>query len=91
VDNADNGNGRLERRVRFLVLFAAAVATVVLFAWRSQAKQDERISRNERGVAVINAKLDVMIEMIDEVRGILMAPRADTKRASWREDGEGGE
>ena len=64
-------NGSVEGRLRFLASFAAAVAAVVLFAWASQARQDEAIRRNEKNVAVLATRLDAICEKLDEIRALL--------------------
>jgi hypothetical protein len=64
-------NGTLEDTIRFLLAFAAAVAAVVVFAWTSQARQDERIRRNETAVAVIGARLESICEKLEDIRAIL--------------------
>ena len=64
-------NGSVEGRLRFLASFAAAVAAVVLFAWASQARQDEAIRRNETNVAVLATRLGAICEKLDDIREIL--------------------
>ena len=64
-------NGLLEGRLRFLASFAAGVAAVVLFAWASQARQDDAIRRNERNVAVLATRLDAICEKLDDIRSLL--------------------
>lgn len=63
------GNGWLRDRLRFLASFGAAVAVavaaVIIFAWASQARQDDRIARNARDVAVLKARLDDRLDGID--------------------------
>ena len=66
--------------VRFLVSFAAAVAAVVAFAWASQARQDEAIRRNEKAIAVIDARLEAISEKLDDIRTLLSAERASGGR-----------
>jgi hypothetical protein len=66
--------------VRFLVSFAAAVAAVVAFAWASQARQDEAIRRNEKAIAVIDARLEAISEKLDDIRALLSAERASLGR-----------
>jgi len=66
--------------VRFLVSFAAAVAAVVIFAWASQARQDEVIRRNEKAIAVIDARLEAISEKLDDIRALLSAERASLGR-----------
>lgn len=65
---------------RFLVSFAAAVAAVVAFAWASQARQDEAIRRNEKAIAVIDARLEAISEKLDDIRALLSAERASGGR-----------
>lgn len=69
-------NGSVEGRLRFLASFAAGIAAVVLFAWTSQARQDEAIRRNERNVAVLATRLDAICEKLDDIREILADRRA---------------
>jgi len=57
-----------ESRVRWLLTFGAAVAAVVLFLWASQARQDEKISANDKAVAVVSSKLDALQADIEEVK-----------------------
>jgi len=64
-------NGSVEGRLRFLMSFAAGVAAVVLFAWASQARQDDAIRRNERSVAVLATRLDAICEKLDDIRTLL--------------------
>jgi hypothetical protein len=71
ADGVRRRNGTLEDTVRFLLAFAAAVAAVVVFAWTSQARQDERIRRNETAVAVIGARLESICEKLEEIRALL--------------------
>ena len=66
-----NDNRWLERRARFLLMFAAAVAATVAFAWRSQGAQDVRINANEKSVAVIDARLGSIIDKLDEIKDVL--------------------
>ncbi len=61
----------VEGTVRFLISFAAAIAAVVVFAWASQARQDEATRRNETAIAVIHARLDFICETLSEIRLIL--------------------
>ncbi len=70
-EQARAANGSVEGRLRFLASFAAAVAAVVLFAWASQARQDEAIRRNEKNVAVLATRLDAICEKLDEIRALL--------------------
>ncbi len=65
----------LEGKVRFLASFAAAVAAVVLFAWSSQARQDEAIRRNEKNVAVLATRLDAICGKLDEIKVLLADKR----------------
>ncbi len=77
--------GGFERRLRFLLSFAGAVAAVVVFAWASQARQDEAIRGNSTAVAVIETRLEAICEKLDDIRAILVrefkrvktAPAAD--------------
>ncbi len=55
----------------------AGIAAVVLFAWTSQARQDDAIRRNERNVAVLATRLDSICEKLDDIRTLL----ADRRRA----------
>ena len=74
---ASAANGSVEGRLRFLTTFAAAIAAVILFAWTSQARQDDAIRRNERNVAVLATRLDSICEKLDDIRTLL----ADRRRA----------
>ena len=74
---ASAANGLVEGRLRFLASFAAGIAAVVLFAWTSQARQDDAIRRNERNVAVLATRLDSICEKLDDIRTLL----ADRRRA----------
>lgn len=76
----ESRNGLLETKLRFLMLFASAVAAVVAFAWASQARQDEAIRRNETAIAVVSARLDAICEKLEELRAILLRDRAPEKR-----------
>jgi uncharacterized membrane protein len=69
-------NGSVEGRLRFLASFAAGIAAVVLFAWSSQARQDDAIRRNERNVAVLATRLESICEKLDDIRTLL----ADRRR-----------
>ncbi len=69
----------LEGTARFLISFAAAVAAVVVFAWASQARQDEAIRRNDTAIAVICTKLDFISEKLDEIK--MMIAREETADA----------
>jgi len=64
-------DGYVEGRLRFLASFAAGVAAVVLFAWASQARQDDAIRRNEQNVAVLATRLDAICEKLDDIRTLL--------------------
>jgi hypothetical protein len=86
-ESKDRGGARLQRKppalegsARFLISFAAAVAAVVVFAWASQARQDEAIRRNDTAIAVIHTKLDFVCEKLDEIRKML-AEREDNRKA----------
>ena len=85
-ESAVRGGARLQRgppalegTARFLISFAAAVAAVVVFAWASQARQDEAIRRNDTAIAVIHTKLDFICEMLDEIK--VMMAREETADA----------
>ena len=61
--------------IRFLVSFATVIAAAVLFAWASQAGQDDAIRRNEKAIAVLGTKLDAVVDKLDEIRALLVARR----------------
>ena len=67
--------GTVEGRMRFLISFAAVVAAVVLFAWASQARQDEAIRANEKAIAVLVTRLDAICEKLDEIKTLLRENR----------------
>jgi hypothetical protein len=73
-------NGWLRERIRFLLLIAGAVAAVVIFAWRSQAAQDERIAANRQAVAVIEAKLGSIGEKLDDLKELIEKQRDPKKQ-----------
>ena len=66
------GNGRFDARLRVLLALVALVAAAVVFAWSSQAGQDERIARNEKAVAVIEARLGSIGEKLDDLKELLL-------------------
>ena len=74
---ARGANGSVEGRVRFLASFAAGIAAVVLFAWTSQARQDDAIRMNERNVAVLATRLDSICEKLDDIRSLLAERRGN--------------
>ena len=69
-------SGTIERSGGFLLAFAAAVASAILGAWASQARQDEEIRRNTVAVAVIQARLDAIPAKLDEIRAAVLPPAA---------------
>jgi uncharacterized membrane protein len=69
--SASGTNSSIEGRVRFLASFAAGIAAVVIFAWTSQARQDDAIRRNERNVAVLATRLESICEKLDDIRTLL--------------------
>ena len=75
-------NGSVVGMVRLLVSFAAAVAAVVIFAWASQARQDEAIRRNEKAIAVLGTRLDAICEKLDEIRTLLSEERVPHRSTS---------
>jgi hypothetical protein len=85
-ESAARGGARLQRKApalegtaRFLISFAAAVAAVVVFAWASQARQDEAIRRNDTAIAVIHTKLDFICEKLDEIKAMLAEGEGDAR------------
>ena len=67
-------SGTIERSGSFLLAFAAAVASAVLGAWASQARQDEEIRRNTVAIAVIQARLDAISAKLDDIRAAVLPP-----------------
>ncbi len=85
-ESADRGGAGPQRRppafegrIRFLISFAAAVAAVVVFAWASQARQDEAIRRNDTAIAVMHTKLDFICEKLDEIKAMLAEGEDDAR------------
>ncbi len=69
-------NGSVVGAARFLLAFATAVAAAVIFAWASQARQDEAIRRNTTAIAVLAARLDAICDKLDDICRLLVEKRS---------------
>lgn len=71
-----------DTRLRTILVCVGAAVGAVLFLWRIQAAQDDKINANVTSIAVVTTKLDAIHESIRDVKGTVRSLDAHLRRTS---------